>query len=92
MQKRYIFSFKHCFSISAPIHDIDFSDSSDCSDTLRVQVHCHLKTVRGSDISICRAYTQNDSHWITTILRAHALGNLFNILRLIFNCNTCDTR
>ena len=92
MKKWYVLALEHSFCISTPVHDIDLSDSSDCSDTLRIQLHCHLETIRGSDISISGTYTQNNSHWISTILSTHRFCNLFNILRLILNCNTCDTR
>ena len=37
-----IFTFKHSLSTGTFVHDIDFSDDTNCSDTFRVHISSHL--------------------------------------------------
>lgn len=57
----YIFSFDHSFGGSTFVHDVDFGDDTDCSNTFRIDGSCHLKTIGGGHINISWKGTQNDS-------------------------------
>ena len=88
-----IFTLDHSLSIGSFVHDIDFSDNTDGSNTLWINFSCDLKTIRGGHISIGWKSTQNDGSWVTNISHSHCTSDLLNIVWLIRAChwNSSDT-
>lgn len=41
----YLLVHNHFLCVCAAIHDIDLSDYTDCADTFRIQLECHLQTI-----------------------------------------------
>jgi len=91
--KSDIFSFDHSFGTCTFIHDIDFGDDTDSSNTFWIDLSSHLQTIRGGHIDVSWEHTQNDCSWITNISICHCSSNLFNVIRLIWTShrNTCNT-
>lgn len=88
-----IFSFYHSLSTCSFIHDINFSDDTDSSNTFWVNLSCHLKTIGSGHINISWEYAQNDCSRITNVSIGHRSGDLFNVIWLIWtgHWNTRDT-
>ena len=78
-----IFSFYHSLSTCTFIHDINFSDDTDSSNTFWVNLSCHLKTIGSGHINISWEYAQNDCSRITNVSISHRSGDLFNVIWLI---------
>ena len=81
----------HALCISSSIHNIDFCDNTDSSNSLRIKIACHLQTVRGCHISICWHNTKNNCARVTTISMTHSSCYLLNICILSSNRNFGDT-
>ena len=47
-----ILSFDHAFRVGTLVHDIDFRDDTNCTNTLRIKLSSHLETVGGGHIRI----------------------------------------
>jgi hypothetical protein len=82
----------HTLGIGTSVHDVDFSDDTDCSDTFGVELSCHLEAVRGSHIGVGWHDAKNDSSWVANVSVGHGASNLLNVIRLISNSNTSYTR
>ena len=78
-----IFSFYHSLCTCTFIHDINFSDDTNGSNTFWVNLSCHLKTIGSGHINISWENTQNDCSRITNVSISHRSGDLFNVIRLI---------
>lgn len=59
-----VFTFDHSFGGGTFVHDIDFGDDTNCSNTLWINTSCHLKTIRGGHIDIGWKSTQNNGSGI----------------------------
>lgn len=46
------FSQDHIFSVGSPVHDINFSDDSNGSFTLGIDLSGHLETIAGGNIGV----------------------------------------
>lgn len=89
-----IFSFNHSFGTGTLVHNINFGDDTDGSNTFWIDLSCHLKTIRCGHIDVSWEYAQNDSSWIIYISVSHRSSNLFNVIWLIWTChrNTSNSR
>lgn len=91
--KSNIFSFNHSFGTCTFIHDIDFSDDTNCSNTFWVNLSCHLQTIWSGHINICWKHTKNDCSRIIYVSISHRSSNLLNVIWLIGTShrNTSDS-
>jgi hypothetical protein len=48
-----VLSSQHSLCISTFVHDINFSQDTDSSETLGIKLSCHLETIGGRDIGVC---------------------------------------
>lgn len=89
----YFLVHNHTLSVGSSIHNIDFSDNTDGSNTLRVQLLSHLKTIRCSHISVCRNHNKDNSSWVRHVSIAHGTSDLLDVFRLVWFSQTdlCDT-
>ena len=79
----HIFAFNHSLGVGTLVHDIDFSDDTDSSNTFWVQLSCHLKSIGGSHISIGWENAKNNSSWVTNVSLGHSSCDLLNIVWLV---------
>ena len=81
----------HALGVGTSIHDIDFCDNTDCSDTFGIKLSSHLEAVGGRHIGVGWHDAKNNSPRITDISVGHGASNLLNVIRLISDGNTSDT-
>ena len=59
--KMYIFTFDHSFGGGTFVHDINFCDDTNCSNTFWINLSSHLETIGCCHISVSWKCTKNDS-------------------------------
>jgi hypothetical protein len=87
----YFHIHNHTLRTSATIHNVDFCNDTYGTDTFRIKLLCHLKSIRDCHISVRWNNCKDDSPRVWHISSTHVLCNLFNICWLCANSNTCDT-
>jgi hypothetical protein len=81
----------HALGVCTSIHDVDLGDYTDCSDTLRVELSSHLEAIRSCHIGVGWHDTKDNGSWVTNVSMSHGASNLFDVVGLISDSNTCDT-
>jgi hypothetical protein len=81
----------HTLGTGTSVHDINFGNDTDSSNTFRVDLYGHLKTIRDSHIGVGGDHTKNNSSWITHVAMTHVFGDFLDVLILSSDRNTGDT-
>jgi hypothetical protein len=82
----------HLLSVGTSVHNINLGDNTNGTDTLGVKLTRHLQTIRCCHICIGRHHTKDDCAGVRHISVGHSTSNFFNIVWLISDGNTSDTR
>jgi len=78
-----IFSLDHALGVCTAVHDINFGYDTDGSNTFWIELSCHLKTVGGCHILVCRQHAEDDSPGIGDIAVGHRSGDLLDVAGLV---------
>ena len=90
--KRYFLVHYHSLSICTAVHNINLCYNTNCSYTLWIELTRHLQTIWSSHISISRNNAKNNCSWVTHISMCHCASDFFNVIWLICNSNTGNSR
>ncbi len=82
---------KHFDCSCTLIHNIDFSNNSNCSLTIFIPLSGQLQTIRNSQVLVSRNYTQDNRLRILAIKTSHLSCQLFYIL-LPLHIDSGDSR
>lgn len=73
----------HILSIGTLVHDVNLSNDSNGTNSLRVNLPSHLQSITGSHVCVGWDYTKYDGSGVCYISMAHALSNLLDVLGLV---------
>jgi len=73
----------HTLCVGSSVHNINFGNDTNSTDTLGIQLLSHLQTIRSGHISISRYDDKNDGTWVGHVPVTHGTSDLLNVLRLI---------
>ena len=80
----------HSLGVGSSVHNVNFGDHTDCSDTLGVNSTRHTKTFLSSHISVGSHDGKHDSSRVLHVPLGHGPRDLLDILGLAFDRDQSD--
>ena len=80
----------HTLGVGSSVHDVNFGDHTDCSDTFGVNSARHTKTFLGSHISVSSHDGEHDSSRVLHVPLGHTPRDLLDVLGLAFDGDQRD--